>query len=204
MRIRHVLAAAASLALVACADVGAPDSVVQGVAVYSQPVNSFDFGTLGAGATYFLSDVVTRKKDGAPDGTDSLSSTAYAPVKNAIVNQMAALGYTKVDTLAAADVGLQLGVGTATQDYYYSGGWCDIYYGWYGCYYPPVYAGSYTYGGAVLGMVDTRVPAAAGQQFPGVWFAAMYGVSTGGANPTRLAEAVNRAFDQSPYLNPAP
>jgi hypothetical protein len=121
--------------------------------------------------------------------------------------EMTAAGYTEVspatdDSPAANKVGLWVGKGTATADYYYSGGWCDIYYGYYGCYYPPVYAGSYTYGGVVLTMVDLQVAPGVGQQYPPLWIAALYGVAQGypGTDLSRAISNLPRAFDQSAYL----
>jgi len=198
MKNRFLLALAASLALAACGDFGAPDDVVYGVAVATVPSPGADFTGL---ATYNLDTTVKVRKD----GQDQPDTPMPASVKDAIDAQMVAAGYTATDALTA-QVGLTLTYVTNSVDYYYSGGWCDIYYGYYGCYYPPVYAGSYRYGTAILSMVDLTAPPDPGAAFPGLWVNFMYGVVTeyaGSAayNTSRLVEAVNRGFEQSPYLH---
>lgn len=198
MRMRHLLLAAASMALAACST-GTPDEVVQGVAVYTQP--GPNVGNLGPAPTYYLNNVVTIRQNGNAQAPGDLNNAIYAPVKSAIQAGMTAAGFTETTNQLTATVGVSLGIASATQDYYYSGGWCDIYYGWYGCYYPPVYAGSYTYGAGILSIVDLTAPPQTGQQFPNVWGAFIYGVSTGTTNVTRLSSGITRAFSQSPYLN---
>lgn len=195
MRSRTMLAVA-SLALAACGSSGAPDEVVFGVAVYTAPTPGTDFTPF---ATYNLDPAIRVRKD----GVDQPDAAMPLAVKAAIDSQMTAAGYTEQTDPLLADVGLKLAYVTNTVDYYYSGGWCDIYYGWYGCYYPPVYAGSYRYGTAILTMVD--VQNGNGAPFPGLWSDFMYGVVTDygiGASydTTRLVEAIDRAFSQSPYL----
>jgi hypothetical protein len=199
MRIRHLLAATAALALAACDGYGAPNEVVYGVVVATQPKASADFASY---ATYFIDTTVTVTNDGRPGTPVTMASS----VRDAIAANMEAAGFNAAASAPEADVGLQLSFYTASIDYYYSGGYCDIYYGWYGCYYPPVYAGSYSVGTAVLAMVDLTVPPATGQEFPSLWGSFMYGVLDGLAayNQAKLVEAVNRAFDQSPYLQAAP
>jgi hypothetical protein len=199
MKIRFLLAIAASAALAGCGSSGAPDEVVYGVAVYTQPTSGATF----AQGTYFVDPTVTVRVNGVEKpGGDPMPNE----VKAAIDAGMVAAGYTAAADLASADVGLKLGYATGTVDYYYSGGWCDIYYGWYGCYYPPVYAGSYRFGVAFLSMTDLANPPATGAPYPGLWFSAMYGVladyAVGGAayNTALLVQGINRAFDQSPYL----
>jgi hypothetical protein len=198
MRTRSLLALAASLALAACGTTGAPDEVVYGVAVYTQPSPGVDFGPL---ATYYVEPMVRVRKD----GQDQTDVPMPASVMAAIDDQMQAAGFTP-GASDSAEVGLKLAYVTNSVDYYYTGGWCDIYYGWYGCYYPPVYAGSYRYGTALLQMYE-QIPPIAGQPFPALWFSSMYGVVddfSPTADTTRLVNAINRAFEQSPYLQHAP
>jgi hypothetical protein len=204
MKNRFLLALAASLALAACGSDGAPDEVVYGVAVYTQPSPGADFAPY---STYYVDPEITVHNNGViePDTTPMT-----ADIKAAIVAGMNAAGYVEVTDQATADLGLKLGYATGSVDYYYSGGYCDIYYGWYGCYYPPVYAGSYRFGAAILGMVDLTVPQPpAGSPptaFPGVWFSSMYSVladyQAGSTtyNKNQLILGIERSFDQSPYL----
>jgi hypothetical protein len=198
MKTRYLLAIAASAALAGCGDFSAPDEVVYGVAVATVPSPGADFTGL---ATYNLDTTIKVRKD----GQDQPSTPMPQSVQDAIDAQMQAAGYTPADA-ATADVGLSMTYITNSVDYYYSGGYCDIWYGYYGCYYPPVYAGSYRYGTAILTMVELTSPPSGSTPFPGLWSSFMYGVVTeyaGSAayNTARLVEGVNRAFVQSPYLN---
>jgi len=193
MSIRRSLLPVTLLALGAC-DYGAPDEVASGVIVYTAPLPGADFAPL---ATYYVDPQMRVRKDGEDQPDQAVPATVMA----AIDAGMTAAGYTAAP-LASADVGLKLAMATNSVDYYYSGGWCDIYYGWYGCYYPPVYAGSYRYGTVILGMVDLTVTPDVGEPFPGLWFSVMYGIAYDypAYNPARVAEGVTRSFDQSPYL----
>jgi len=198
MKNRLLLAIVAAASLAACGDYGAPDEVVYGVAVATVPSPGADFTGL---ATYNLDTTIKVRKD----GQDEPSTPMPQSVQDAINGQMAAAGYTATDA-ATADVGLSMTYITNSVDYYYSGGYCDIWYGYYGCYYPPVYAGSYRYGTAILNMVDLALPPSGSAPFPGLWVSFMYGVVTeyaGSAayNTSRLVEGINRGFEQSPYLN---
>jgi hypothetical protein len=197
-----LLAIAASAALAACGDYGAPDEVVYGVAVSTVPSAGADF----TGRTSYSLDTSVRvKKDGQDQGTTPMPQS----VQDAIIAQMKAAGYGDAPVPTGASVGLSLAYITNSVDYYYSGGYCDIWYGYYGCYYPPVYAGSYRYGTAILTMVDVTAPPSGSAPFPGLWVNFMYGVVTEytgstAYNTSRLVEAINRGFEQSPYLQTAP
>jgi hypothetical protein len=201
MSIRSLLTLVAAVALVGCGDYTAPDSVVNGVAVYTQP-NVADAKFASAG-TYWVDQAVRIRKDGQDQADQPISS--LVGVEAAIDARMTAAHYTKATTQTGAELALKLAISTNTVNYYYSGGWCDIYYGWYGCYYPPVYAGSYKYGTSILAMVDLRAPPS-DPTFPGMWSGVMYGVvsSLNATNQQKLVQAIGRAFDQSPYITSAP
>lgn len=194
MRTSTALAAFASLALVACGDSGAPDSVVNGVAVLTQPASA-QFAP--SGGTFFVDPTVRYRKDGREQPPFTMDPELRALIRQ----QMTDAGFTEAADAASAAVGLTMVFATSTVDVYYSGGWCDIYYGWYGCYYPPVYAGSYRFGVTVLNMVDQGAlpdPTA-------LWSALTYGLVPDYAAPglydnARLIEATTRAFAQSPYI----
>jgi hypothetical protein len=199
MKNRFLLAIAASAALAACGDYGAPDEVVYGVAVATVPSPGASFAGL---ASYSLDTSIKVRKDGQDLPTTPMPQS----VQDAIIAQMKAAGYGDAPVPTGADVGLSMVYITNSVDYYYSGGYCDIWYGYYGCYYPPVYAGSYRYGTAILTMVDLANPPSGSTPFPGLWSSFMYGVVTEytgstAYNTSRLVEGINRAFEQSPYLN---
>jgi hypothetical protein len=200
---RHFWALAAAL-LAACGDYGAPDEVVYGTAVYTQPSSGFDPVVLG---TYFLDTTIVTKDDSQTPPTQT--STMPTNVQNAIASNMTAYGWRRVNTAAEAKaqngVVLTMAVVKGTAAVYYPGYWCDYWY-YYSCYYSWYYAGSYGFGSAILEMAlaanynpgGTTPPP--GPTSP-LWGSMMYGVATTQSYDTqRLVEAVNRAFAQSPYL----
>jgi len=191
------LGALGAVLLASCASYGAPDSVIYGQAVITAPKPGFDFKPLG---TYYLVPKYSEPRAG--DLPPTLVDIPAAVV-TAIDSAMEGYGYTAATdpvTGGTPDVVLDMTVLTGTGQVYYPGYWCDYYYYYY-CYYDWYYAGSYTYGMAVLEMTDVR-GAAAGDTVPVVWAAGVYGVATTAAYDTsRAVEGFSRAFNQSPYLD---
>jgi hypothetical protein len=201
MRLHRCFWALATALLASCYSYGAPDEVVFGEAVYTQQSPGTDFKPL---SRYFLDPTVTVMNDGIP-------STGTLPdgVISNIDAHMAALGYTKVDSLVAAagagGVGVRAAVLKGTGAVYYPGYWCD-YWTYYGCYYSWYYAGSYKFGTLILEMGDLSgyPPPQNGSEIklPILWTSAMYGVQTTAAyDIARVNNAIDRAFAQSPYLD---
>ena len=190
-------------ALLACADYGAPDEVVYGTVVYTQPRSGFDFSTeLPPGATYYLDTTMNLVSE-----TGVTTAAMPAPVQTAIRTNLGALGYVEDASgspLDNADVGLKMSVLVGDVDVFYPGYWCGYWY-WYYCGYGGwYYAGSYTVGMAILEMGDIRTPPAdPGVALPIVWSALMYGVAYDSTTTAvqRVADATNRAFAQSQYLS---
>jgi hypothetical protein len=180
--------------LASCADYGAPDEVLYGEAVFSQPKPGFDYTPLG---TYFLSPDYLHFEGELP-----VRTALPANVAAAINNNMVALGYTAAATQLDADVQLSVTVLDGTAAVYYPGYWCDYWYYYY-CYYDYSYAGSYQYGMAILEMADVRgASGIATEEVPVVWAGLVYGVATTAAYDTaRVADGFNRAFGQSQYLD---
>lgn len=123
-------------------------------------------------------------------------------VLDTIADNMKALGYTKVDADEEPDVTL-LVAAVARDNWYYASGywWCDPFY-LYSCWYPPV---SYVYnlptGTILINMVDNSETA--NNRLQSAWFAALSGLYANASDKsmaTRIEDAVNRAFTQSPYL----
>src|SRR5512133_4300639 len=94
MRLHRCFWALATALLASCYSYGAPDEVLFGEAVYTQQAPGFDFKPL---TKYYLDPSVNVMNDGNV-GLDTLP----AGVISAIDANMSALGYTKVDSLAAA------------------------------------------------------------------------------------------------------
>lgn len=195
MTTQRWLGALGAALLASCASYGAPDSVIYGQAVITVPKPGFDFKPLG---TYYLvPDYMEPRGENLPPTT--------APIPTAVVTaidaSMAGYGYTSVTDITTADVVLNMTVLTGTGAVYYPGYWCDYYYYYY-CYYDWYYAGSYTYGMAVLEMTDVTGASGPGDGVPVVWVGAVYGVATTAAYDTqRAVEGFTRAFNQSPYLD---
>jgi hypothetical protein len=173
---------------------GAPDEVLFGEAVLTQPATGRDFKPL---ATYYLDPTVKVM------GDTLIATEQPMPdaVRSAIDANMARLGYTAAPLSGAgkADVGLKMSLLRGTADVYYPGYWCD-YWSYYGCYYDWTYAGSYNFGTAILEMGDLSAPD--GTRLPILWLSAVYGVATSATlDVSRAVDGLNRAFAQSPYLD---
>ena len=151
-----------------------------------------------------------------PTAVLNLTDPQYAGIIAAVDSNMQALGFTKLGqgpqgspnfpvppAAETAVVRLALAKGTGT--YWYGGYWCDPYY-YYWCYYDWYYAGSYQYGTVAMTLNDFTTPVSPTAKLPIRWIAAIYGVSTSaGTVPSaqdiaRVADAIPRAFAQSPYL----
>jgi hypothetical protein len=224
MRTHRYIWALASVLLASCYDYSVPDNVVHGETVYTQPDPAFTFqGNLH---TYWLdTNVNVFQNSQTPTSALNLTDPQYAGVVAAIDSNMQAVGWTKSGqgpqgcspplcnapgfpvppAAGTAVVRLSLAQGTGT--YWYGGYWCDPYY-YYWCYYDWYYAGSYQYGTVAMTLNDFTTPVAPGTKMPIRWIAAMYGVSTSSAGTApsaqdiaRVADAIPRAFSQSPYLS---
>jgi hypothetical protein len=202
MRTQRFIWALAAAALVAgCADYGAPDEVLFGTAVFSQPKPGFDPATIG---TYYIdTSAVVVGDDPNPItgvGTIDLTNPTYSSILDAIDGNMQALGYAKRLTRpAATDAGnavIKLAVLQGSAAVYYPGYWCDYWY-YYSCYYNWYYGGSYAFGTVLLDMGGLRID----QKIEEEWVAAVYGVATGiPYDVPRIVAGINRAYAQSPYL----
>ena len=137
--------------------------------------------------------------------SDSLiiGNSIDASYKNAIftnVNEnLVALGWTKVNNVADADVVVSTGV-TSTTTYVDNGGgcWWD-YYGYYWCY--PDYGYDYTYTtGTLFILLNDRASAVQGGNNQPEWVAAINGLADQGNVVSRINTTVDKAFSQSPYL----
>ena len=146
---------------------------------------------------------------------DYLVYTAYDTEAdfNTVAGRMNAAGYTRTDDKEAANVGLQLSyVQKVTYfvgyDYpywwwYYPYYWTPGYWGdWLGWHYPyRVYYG-YTAGSLLIEMLDLEADQQSGKKLPVIWDSYIGGLLTSSEslNLQRTVDAVEQAFDQSPYL----
>ena len=136
-------------------------------------------------------------------------------ILDGVAAQMATLGYTRLPTFDPnnpPDVAVLIkGVAVRNTDIYVSYPWWG-YWGWYGwpcCYgpgwgvgYPVVSASQYDVGTIAIDMWDLRRSDAVAETVPAIWTAALRGLLEGSAAdaPFRIDQAIDRAFEQSPYL----
>ena len=198
-----------AIAAAGCGGYTAPDEVVYGTGVYTQPQPGFNFAPLNG--NYFLDSSMDVWKDGVQQAPTAIPTA----VETNIVNNMTAYGYTRVGAGALvppanAETGLRLAWIQNTYAYYYN--WCSGYwYGWYGCWPTWGYAGSYSTGTVLMMMVDLRngpapnpPPSGSGER-TALWASALYSVLYGNnpdtsAGQSKWNSAIDQAFAQSPYL----
>lgn len=153
--------------------------------------------------TYYLVPNVVHLV--APGDQDQISQALDPVILATIRSNMAARGYTELNTPSAdtSVVDLRIMAAVSTNEYtgYYWDYWCGIY--WYGCYYPP-YWGTYTYttGSLFISMQDRRNPV--GTDFPLIWLNVGNGLLGTGANANRVSDAIDTMFSQSLYVQSAP
>jgi hypothetical protein len=190
----------AAIAAAGCGGYDAPTEVVLGSNVYTQPAPGASFAAL---RSFYLDPSVEVWKDG-----EQQPSTAVPSATASVINQrMGTYGYTPAALTASPHVGLRMAWMQNSYTYYYS--YCSGYwYGWYGCWPSWGYGGSYSTGTVILMMVDLREapppqpPPVDGGGRPVLWVSGLYAVLQGTSieNTNTLNAALNRAFDQSPYL----
>jgi hypothetical protein len=198
--------------LASCGTYGAPDSVVFGQAVLTQPSPGFNFKPL---TTYYLDPIANVVGDDPKNPTPvDMRNAPYTGILSTIDGRMQAYGYTPAPTSGtpvppaqgtANTVGLKVSVLKGTAATYYPGYWCDYWY-YYSCYYNWYYAGSYNYGMLILQIGDLSTPAPPvgqpGQPLKVLWLTGIYGVAQGVTwDVPNVVNSLNRAFDQSPYLD---
>ena len=138
------------------------------------------------------STVIKIKGDGTVDITPPANNATIISRINA---NMQALGYTVADS-TTADVIVAAAV---TETEWVGGGCYPGYWGWYGypgwgwCY---PYAYTYTTGTLLIVMWDRNQAS----NNEALWVAAMNGLIQGTVSSTRINNAINQAFAQSPYL----
>jgi len=164
--------------------------------VYTDYDDEFDFASLG---TYSIPDQIVKITGELLEGEDPefVKEPQNSQMLAKIESNMTALGWTKTEDPAEADLVLFPAVWTNTTIYYWYDYWCwyyPYYCGW-GWGYPSV--SSYTTGTFVMTLVvdgDNYIDPAR------VWTGAVNGLLSGSYNVTRVNNAIDQAFKQSPYL----
>jgi hypothetical protein len=164
--------------------------------VYTNYDDKYDFASKG---TYSLPDKIVKVTGNLADGEDPefVKEPYNTQMLQKIQSNMTSLGYTKVDDPANSDMVLFPAVWTNTSVYYYYDYWCwyyPYYCGW-GWGYPSVT--SYTTGTLLMTLV------ADGEEYvqpTNVWTSAINGLLSGYYDVSRVNNAIDQAFKQSPYL----
>ena len=164
--------------------------------VYTNYDDSFNFTSKG---TYSMPDKIVKVTGDLTDGEtpDYVSEPYNTEILTLIKGHMSDLGWEYKDDPENADVVLFPAVWSNTTVVYWYDYWCWYYYyycGW-GYYYP--YYTTYTTGTMVMLMVPTDESI----EPVTVWTAALNGLVSGNYNISRITQAIDQAFEQSPYLN---
>jgi hypothetical protein len=166
--------------------------------VYTNYTATFDFASKG---TYSMPDKIVKITGNLVEGQDPefVQEPYNTQILNKIQSNMTALGWTKVDDPANADLALLPATWTNTTVYYYYDYWCWYYYYYCGWgYYGGGSYSSYTTGTLVLTLV------ASGEEYvdpSNVWICAINGLLSGTYDLSRVNNGIDQAFKQSPYLN---
>jgi hypothetical protein len=164
--------------------------------VYTNYDDQYNFGSQG---TYAMPDRIVKVSGDLADGEEPefIEEPFNTQMLQTIESNMSALGWTRVLDPTDADLVLFPAAWTNTTVYYWYDYWCwyyPYYCGW-GWGYPSV--SSYTTGTFVMTLVadgeDYIEPAR-------VWTAAANGLLSGSYDVTRVNNAIDQAFKQSPYL----
>jgi len=167
--------------------------------VYTNYDKKFDFRSKG---TYSMPDSIVKITGNLVEGEEPefVKEPYNTQVLNRIEDNMTKMGYTRTEDPANADLVLLPAVWTNTTVYYYYNYWCwyyPYYCGWgWGWYYP-------SYSTVTTGtLLMTLVTDDANYVEPtNVWTAAANGLMSGYGDITRINNAIDQAFKQSPYLN---
>ena len=207
-KLRYLAFALTAVAFCACQKEPSTSGLHKDYLVYTAYDTEADFGAVD---TYYLPDSILLI--GGADKTEYWKDGNALEIVNTVASRMNAAGYTRTEDKDAASVGLQLSyVQKVTYfvgyDYpywwwYYPYYWTPGYWGdWLGWHYPyRVYYG-YTAGSLLIEMLDLQADQQSGKKLPVIWDSYIGGLLTSSEslNQQRTLDAVEQAFDQSPYL----
>jgi len=166
--------------------------------VYTDYEVDYDFLSM---STYSMPDNVVKISGEIIEGEDPefIKEPYNTQIITRIAENMADLGWTRVDDPADADLVLFPASWTNTTIYYWYDYWCwyyPYYCGW-GWGYPSGGVSSYTTGTLVMTLVadgDDYVEPSR------VWTGAVNGLLSGVNNINRIYRGIDQTFEQSPYL----
>ena len=183
-KLRYLAYALVAVAFCACQKEPSTSGLHKDYLVYTAYDTEADFGALD---TYYLPDSILLI--GAADKTEYWKDDNALEIVNTVAGRMNAAGYTRTDDKEAANVGLQL---SYVQKVTYFVGYDYPYRVYYG----------YTAGSLLIEMLDLEADQQSGKKLPVIWDSYIGGLLTSSEslNLQRTVDAVEQAFDQSPYL----
>lgn len=207
-KLRYLAIALLTVAVISCQKEPSTSALHEDYLVYTAHDTATNFNDFG---TYYLPDSILII--GNSDKTEYWKDTDAMQIIDAVAMRMDDAGYMRIDDKAAANLGMQLSyVKQVTyfvgSDYpywwwYYPYYWTPGYWGdWLGWHYPySVYYG-YTAGSLLMEMINLEADQSSGKKLPIIWDSFMGGLLTSSesVNLQRTLDAVEQAFDQSPYL----
>ena len=165
--------------------------------VYTNYEKDFDFTTK---ATYSIPDKIVKVTGDLSEGEapEYVKEPYNTQILQRIESNMTSMGWTKVADPEDADLNLLPAAWTNTTVTYWYNYWCWYYPYYCGWGYPYQGVSSYSTGTLVMALM------VAGEDYidpQGVWIGAANGVLSGSYNTTRVNNAIDQAFEQSPYLS---
>lgn len=162
--------------------------------------HDYDFATKN---TYAMPSFIVKITGNLTEGQEPeyIADIYASKILQKIDDNMALLGWTKVDIGASPGMILTpVAWETTTITFYY-----DYWYMWWGGYYPywpyypPVYSYSYTTGTLLMNLMDPTVTGTNGNPIQ-QWTGVLNGILNYSYNESRMNKLINQAFEQSPYL----
>lgn len=200
-----LLLACMALAVISCEkdpDMGQLDSAMP---VYTDYDSQADFNKF---QTYFLPDSILEA--GSYRATYWKDENAQKLIKE-VEAQMNARGYLRITDPAQkdeADLGIQLSYIQETTHVvsgggYWNGWWDYGFWGpwWGGWYYPYTVSYSYNTNSLIMEMVDLSAQGTENAKLPVIWYANASGYQYNSRYDLQLmSDAIDQAFEQSPYI----
>ena len=192
-----------SLALQGCYPNG-PEYIDDADVVITYVKGNYDFKSK---STYALPDRIVKITGNLTEGDDPIfiPDAAADPILTRIRLNMQNLGWQEVGLDENPDLLLApASWETKTLTYYYDywyWWWGGGYPGWiYPPSYPPTVVSGFSTGTLIMGLIDPTVLSADGNTIV-QWTGAINGILTETYNATRINNALDKTFSQSPYLN---
>ena len=153
-----------------------------------------------ANNTYAMPDKILKITGNLQEGDEPLfiPDVTATQILSRIASNLLDLGWERVALDAATPHILLAPASIETTTVYYYDWW---YWGYYPYYpYYPVYAGSYTTGTLIMTMMDPLDVGGNGNPIQ-EWTGLINGVLTDKFDPNRVNPLIDKAFEQSPYLD---